>query len=620
MAPMSGASLGTRIAILVVVSLAVIFSLFGYISLRSLQESSDRELRERLMAAQLSARHVDSFLSLHLDQLSSAVQSAHLPSTFPDPVACRRLVEQLYGARVETSYSVFLAEMDGSILWAEPEAARVGPMEPQALAVVREIAGVGRPVVSNAFAGRNGRMLVAMGIPVPTGSKPWGELVVLVDLSGPLLSGFVEPVSLGQTGYVEIVDSQGVVLASSNRALLFRKSDHTDQFAEMIAANRPTVGGCHSCHEAGSSSGVEPDILAFAPLSVAPWGVAIRQSEAEVLAPTRGLERSLALVSVLALAAAVVLVWLATRMVVGPVRGLTGAARRIAAGDLESPVACSGPAEIGELAREFDGMRRELHVCLHNMEKVKASLEERVEQRTRQLSALLDKVIVAQEEERRRVARELHDDTCQSLAALSIRLEEVEEGLPPTAEEARQQMAELKSQIRAALAGVRTIALNLRPSILDDLGLVMALDWYAKEQLSRRGLEVRLDLDRDMPSLPQAVETVLFRIGQEALNNVLKHSGARLAELRLGVREPGLVVMEVEDHGSGFDAERMLGPDCPRHCLGLHSMRERAALCGGSLTVRSSPGRGTLIRVELPLHRARDGDVEKDHSAVGGRS
>jgi signal transduction histidine kinase len=621
MAPASRLSLGTRIAILVVLSLGVIFSLFGYLSLRSLQESSTQGLQERLMAAQLSARDIDSFLTVYLDMLSASTQDGQLDPSDPNLEPKRRLLEQLYGPLAGPSRALLLTDVSGNPIWAEPAAARLDPTEPAVRALAASVAKNGRRGVSEGFTDRLGRMLVALAVPVlDRQSASAGALVLVLDLAGPMLSGFVQPVSLGQTGYAEIVDRKGTVLASSNPSLLFHKSDHTDQFADMIEAGRPAVGGCHSCHESAGEGEVQPDILAFAPLSVAPWGVSIRQAEAEVLAPTRALRRSLIGVSILALVAAAALVWLMTRVVVGPVRGLTGAARRIAAGDLESPVACSGPAEIGDLAREFDEMRQELHGCLCKMEQVKAGLEERVEQRTRQLSALLDKVIVAQEEERRRVARELHDETCQALAALAIRLEGVEESLPEAAREARDELDKVKEQLRAALAGVRTLALNLRPSVLDDLGLLMAIDWYAKEQISRRGLEVKLELDATTPSLPPSLETVLFRITQEALNNVLKHSGSPTATVRLGPRDPGVVVLEVEDQGVGFDVERVFGPDAPRDCLGLHGMRERASLCGGSLTLLSAPGHGTLIRVELPIHQTRDGHGEEDLSAVGGRS
>lgn len=613
-------SLGKRIALLVALSLALVLALFGFLSLRSLQASSERELRARLVAAQLSAHHIDNFLRLYLDMLHRSARTQPLDLDDGDREPERRFLEQFYSPRVEIGRGVFLMDGQGRVVWGEPASARSEQIDQPGYMVAAEVTNSGQSRVSDAFVDHLGRRLVALGVPVlDREGRPDGALVLLLDLSGPLLGGFVQQVSLGQTGYAEIVDSQGLVLASSNGSRLFQKSDHTDQFAAMIRSGRPTVGGCHSCHEENGAGQPEPDILAFAPLAVAPWGVALRQSEEEVLAPTRGLQRSLVGASILSLLVAVGMAWVGARVVVRPIRELTGAAQRIAAGDLENRVEPTGPAEIGELAREFDAMRDKLRASLHNLEQVKAGLELRVDQRTRQLSALLDQVIVAQEEERRRLARELHDDTCQSLAALAIRLEALEETLPESAGEARGKLAQLKAQVRATLGEVRALALNLRPSVLDDLGLMMAIDWYAKDQLPKQGLEVRLELDAVNQKLPPSMETVLFRITQEALNNVVKHSGAASATVRLSLHDSA-VVLEVEDDGVGFDVERVLGPEGPRHSLGLHSMRERASLSGGFLTVLSSPGCGTRIRVELPLQRVGDNGREEDIRAASGRS
>lgn len=792
-------TLGKRIALLVALGLALVISLFGFLSLRGLQESSDRAVQERLVSAQLTARHIDDFLKLYLDVMAQAVDAESSSLRSPDPTARAQVMDRLRHRRGGIyAHAVFLTDASGNVLLSEPsaEAAASTSLE---TAIASNVLKYGRGQVSAAYKDELGRVLVSLGVPVLAEDQSAGRVMIeVLDLTDPLLNGFVQPVSPGKSGYAEIVDSNGLVLASNDPSRLFRKSDHTDQFAAMIRSGRPNVGACHSCHE-GQTSSMQPDILAFAPLSVAPWGVAIRQSEAEALAPIRDLERSLLIGGVASILVAMWIVWLASRSVIWPVRTLTAAARRIAAGDLDKPVDRRGPAEVGELAGAFDEMREKLKASLENLEQVNSSLEGRVEQRTRQLAALLDvskllastleirplldavvartgdvleladagtvslydearsrlevrgrwgyeeavmmlslergegaagraleigkpvilddeeairertasmsaenrawmvqatyhlgvptstialplvvkdvvigvltvehyrdrrvfaaadlmlanaladqialgvenarlyeevrenerllgelleKVISAQEEERGRIARELHDDTCQSLAVLAIRLEDVEVNLPEFAVEARSELARLKSQVSATLREVRTIAYNLRPSILDDLGLTEAIDWYSREHLSNRGVEVVLDVG-DMADihLPSAVETVLFRITQEALNNVAKHSGASRVAVRM-MELDGKIVLAIEDDGLGFDVERVLRPKGPRTTLGLHGMIERARLSGGHLWVASSPGDGTLIRLELPIRRERDNGYEKDHSLAGGR-
>ncbi len=794
-------TLGKRMALLVVLGLTLVICVFGFLSLRGLQESSDRAIQERLIAAQLTAHHVDDFLNLYLDVLTQAVSDAKLDLHNPDPAQEANLLGHLYASRGGAfARGIFVTDDQGRLLWSNPDALDSRTSESRDYSIAAQVLKSGQRTVSNAFKDEPGRVLISLGVPVPgKDGRIEGALIEVLDLSDPLFNSFVQPVSLGKTGYAEIVDSEGTVLACSDPSKLFQKSDHTDQFAEMIAAGKPTVGGCHSCHQSAGSNALQPDIMAFAPLSVAPWGVTIRQSEAEALGPTHDLQQSLLIASPISLLVAILIVWLASRSVVGPIRALTLASRRIAAGDLETTVASTGPAEVGELAGAFNDMRAKLRTSLDKLEHANLSLESRVDQRTRQLAALLevstvlvstldlhqlleavvarahdvldladagfvalyhessgrlevradwgydsaivmvsfargegcagtalatgepillntpnairdrvasltaenrawltqathelgtltsvmalplivkgrgigamvvehyrdgrtfsqsdlrlaqaladqiavavdnarlyeeliekekmrgellDKVISAQEDERRRIARELHDDTCQSLAALGISLEALGETLPETAEAANSELEHLKGQVRETLAGVRALALDLRPSALDDLGLIMAIDWLCKEQMAKRGLEVELKVENAGSKLPPPIETVLFRIIQEALNNVLKHSGASRAVVRLTIGGDR-AVLEVEDDGLGFDAERVLRARGHRYTLGLHGMIERATLSGGVLSVRSSPGHGTRIRAELPIQAGRENAYEKDHSLVGGRS
>jgi signal transduction histidine kinase len=165
----------------------------------------------------------------------------------------------------------------------------------------------------------------------------------------------------------------------------------------------------------------------------------------------------------------------------------------------------------------------------------------------------------------------------------------------------REALAELREEVSRSLEGVRRMARELRPSALDDLGLVAALDGYMHEFTRRTRLETRFEPacgDR----LPPRVELVLYRIAQEALTNVAKHANAGRADVWL-VREPGAVSLTVRDDGRGFDPARI---SAAGRGMGLFSMRERAELVGGTLTLTSSPNGGTSIAVRIPLGRADD--------------
>jgi PAS domain S-box-containing protein len=212
---------------------------------------------------------------------------------------------------------------------------------------------------------------------------------------------------------------------------------------------------------------------------------------------------------------------------------------------------------------------------------------------------LLNQVITVQEEERRRIARELHDETAQSLASLLLGLSALQEAR--TLRAARGQAGDLHRVATRALAEVRRLAWGLRPAVLDDLGLAAALERYAQEFGRTRGITVAVQSDGlTGDRLPAAVETALYRIMQEALSNVARHASARQARVQLE-RRGATVGLVVEDDGQGFDSDQPPAPPTAARGLGIYSMRERAAAHRGALTIDSAPGRGTRVSVEIPI-------------------
>jgi PAS domain S-box-containing protein len=211
------------------------------------------------------------------------------------------------------------------------------------------------------------------------------------------------------------------------------------------------------------------------------------------------------------------------------------------------------------------------------------------------IRALLSDVMTAQEEERRRIARELHDETAQTLTSLLIGLKAVEGS--QSLGQAQGAAGALRSLVVDALEGVQRMARGLRPSVLDDLGLEEALERLSGEvaRANPFGVEVHVTGPR-VPRLPEALESALYRVAQEALMNVTKHAGPSRVSVLLH-RTPRVVRLVVEDDGKGFDSS-VAHSD---RQLGLVGMRERAHLIGGAMTIESSAGRGTTICVSVPL-------------------
>lgn len=209
----------------------------------------------------------------------------------------------------------------------------------------------------------------------------------------------------------------------------------------------------------------------------------------------------------------------------------------------------------------------------------------------------LSRVVKAQEDERKRVARELHDQAGQALMAIQLGLGRIEKyaGDPRV----RKELDGLRSLTAATMEEIRNLALDLRPSMLDELGLVPAVRQYTKDFTRRTGIQVELGLSPFGGRLPGELETTLFRVVQEGLTNIAKHSLASCARVTLEVIGQA-VIIQISDNGRGFDVTAALRNESKRS-LGLLGMEERIALLGGRLSIRSAPGEGTTLSMEVPL-------------------
>ncbi len=263
-------------------------------------------------------------------------------------------------------------------------------------------------------------------------------------------------------------------------------------------------------------------------------------------------------------------------------------------------------------AHEFSlivGIVQQLGLSIEN-----ARLNQEAQKREKMLGELLHQVVVAQEAERQRIARELHDATGQSLTAIALGLRGIEGLLANASPLVLEQIRELKSFGTNALGELRRLISDLRPPQLDDLGLVDALQWYAQAFEKRRSIRTRFVVEGQPVRLPSEYETVLFRIVQEALTNVAKHAQAGQATVKLQLH-PAQIKITIVDDGRGFDPQTVLAAAGQPAGWGLLGIRERALLLGGQYEIDSTPGGGTQISVTIPLVEALE-DVE--NKAIAG--
>ncbi len=254
------------------------------------------------------------------------------------------------------------------------------------------------------------------------------------------------------------------------------------------------------------------------------------------------------------------------------------------------------PDEIGQLSDAFNDMSQRIEAEVAE----NRALSDHLYTQSKQRGELLKHLITAQEDERKRVARELHDDLGQALGALALQTEAIEQLIASDSEGAINQLNLIRELINDTTDRMYELILALRPSTLDDLGLVAALQSHAERFLSGSGIEFELKTDGLADRLEPEMETALYRIYQEALNNVRRHSGAKRVSISM-TRHDGFLESEIQDDGRGFDPRGLDSSEDNPQGLGLLGIKERVNQLGGEVEIISNPESGTLIRLRLPI-------------------
>ncbi len=906
--------LRAKMGAIVLVGLVGLLTIFALLGISTARQVTRQVLSERGALTHLGADNLDATFRHIKSTLTVVASQKVLRDPQANPAERDAALQTGFGLISLSSEGVYLLDASGQLLTSITE------ME-------EEIDWTSVAAVQNALHGQQSSLSVVKGdrpwvlIAVPlfgvepefqpaSGDTPIGVLATLLDLTNPSISAFEHPFELGRTGTFDVVDANGLVLMSTDADRVLKISDQADLLREFFVVSEPAIETCVGCNtEEASEWGGQ--VMAFAPMSEAPWGVVVHQASAEVFAPVNRLKLLTFLLGMAAVVGALSLVWITTSSVIDPMQLLTEAAKRIAEGDLTTPICCYRGDEIGELAESFDAMRvrlkssmdeiqawnRELdarvqertqaaraaqleaqwarddfraiidslsdelivvgpdcriqqinktarirhpqdekvigqscyqvvhngHPCqppecqcpipnvLETGESVKVThvrqdpagqkryldivaspmhdstgritriielmrdvteekrIEESLVRRNQQLSILnavattvsqsleledilgqtldevlrltsidvgaiflqeetlgnlelmahrgfskeaarlaaqlglldgscggvievgqvivvpdlsryrgrrarslqreklstlvhvplatkgcilgsmcvgthdqrefdaeeqdlltaigsqiavaienarlyaevqhkeylrgqiLKKVITAQEEERKRIARELHDDTSQALTALLYAVEEVLD--MDSLQEMKERLAGMKELAMHTLEDIYKLIFDLRPTMLDHLGLVPALRWFAESRLEPAGIRLTIEETSASRRLSAEVETTLFRVVQEVITNTVRHAAARNMYISFQFDED-TVTIEVEDDGIGFDiVEVTLSPDSQRG-LGLMGMLERVELLGGQMEIDTAPGYGTKIHIQVPINPA----------------
>ncbi len=788
--------LRAKMSLLVEVGVVALILVFMFLGISQARQSSRQILTERMHLARLSAAILDANLR-QVDRILEHAAQRHIFTTAETlPADTQAALEDAYSQFSNVGQSLYLLDMQGKPLF------QVGrsdlPVEWGSLAISRQPAGAGDATPPSITLTSPDEPWAAIATPVLDDlGRQAGWLAAVIDFSGGEWAPFTNMLDFGGSGRIDLVEQDGRLLFSSQPGYMRRNSRPDPNAADLFLSTQPSVQMCIGCAAGDAAEGGD-EVIAFAPLQMAPWGVVVRQKASDLVTPVNRLLFQTLLLGLATIAGALLMVWVTTESVIRPVQMLQAAAHRISEGDYTTPMEelSSGilPGgrrrrrdEVGALAESFEAMRMRLQSAMDEVQALNRDLDQRVQERTQQavaaeqkaqqardlvlrrnqqlstlnaiavtanqslnlqdilersleavlrltsvdvgalfladdfssslrlmvcqgLSAeaaayasefgmldgscggmmdhghlvvvpdlsryrgkrarslqsedihtlvhvpltakgivlgsmcvgtheaheyapeeqelltamgsqiavaienarlyaevqqkehmrgeLFKKALNAQEDERKRIARELHDETSQALAALLYALEDARE--TTTIRAARSKLDAMHGLLQHTLDGVHKVIFDLRPSMLDHLGLTPALRSLVKARLESQGMRVDVQAVGGPRRLSPEMEIALYRVAQEAVSNIARHAAARNVNITCQLQGP-VVQLCIEDDGIGFDMYDLnLAPDNPRG-LGLLGMQERLELLGGRIEIVSTPGQGTRLHIFVPL-------------------
>jgi len=486
-------------------------------------------------------------------------------------------------AILDTS-SFLLPDFDGGLAFFSPDGVRLAVTKGDTASsqLLTELAA--SPLLKDVLSRAGPEPVFSSPFADPHTNQPF-VLVAASVQGGPLVVGAFSPASLARRALADTFTSgahTSMFMVDAQRQVLYQVGSlaidsHVTEHHGIAEALRGESGTTYV------QVGSDEHVVAYSSIAPTGWALVIEERWQAVTSPMLRVTQMAPLVMVPVLVLALVALWFGARQIVQPLQSLEAKAADLAWGHyeaIEQPV--DGITEIRRLQAEL----------IHMAHKVRTAQES--------LRDYIGAITAGQEEERRRLARELHDDTLQSLIALNQRIQLAQLALADSP--AAGSLAEIQTLMEQTMSDLRRFTRALRPIYLEDLGLVAALEMLTREVGQADNLRVGFHRAGSERRLSSEVELALYRMAQEALSNVARHAQALQVSLSITFK-PDAVIMTISDNGRGFQVPASPAELAPSGHFGLLGLHERAELIGAHLDIQSSPGQGTLVIVQLPASK-----------------
>lgn len=420
-----------------------------------------------------------------------------------------------------------------------------------------------------------GQNVVVIAVPIirPPNNEFVGAIAVRFYIDFQRLGQEVQKLKVGEQGVAYLVDRNGRLIYHPIDSLIGLDFSQREAVKQLQAGNRE--GAITSQAENGVSV-----VEGYAVVPLTGWGLVIGETWSQAVSPALTSLTPVAIILVIGLIVVASIISLGVQRVTDPIQNLVTQTRQVAAGDYDAQVSLSRIKEIRELGTAFNEMVQQIG-------KYRAGIRQYVADITN-----------SQEEERKRIARDLHDDTVQTLIAIGQRIELIK-GVADNPAEVRSRLSDLRTMVTTAIASVRQFSRDLRPLTLEDLGLAAAMQYLVNQLEQNEGIEVALEIQGEVADIPSDMEIAIYRILQEVLNNVRKHAHATKVSV-LARFTPRQIRLSVRDNGRGFDVPDDITDFTSSGNFGLMGLQERAQLFGGSIKIKSYPNQGTIMEMTIP--------------------